>query len=348
MSAVLTVDLDVFAANLDRVRAAVAPARLMLVVKDDAYGHGLPAIVGRAVREGIDWFGAFDVTTALAVRETAGPRARVFSWMAASEEDIARAVGADIDLGIGDEALLEDAAAVAHRTGRTLSVHLKIDTGLHRNGVRPERWPAFVARAAALESAGALRVQGIWSHIAEASDADDDAARSAFETALAQAAEAGLRPAVRHLAASAASFARPEFRYDMVRVGAFTYGIRPAGGPSSAELGIHPIAALRTRVHAVEGAHAVLEAGMGDGIPSLLGGRVEVATPAGPRRIREVAVRTIVDAWPGAAVGDEVVVFGARSHGAAEATDLAEAIGTIGEEIALRVSPRVPREYRGR
>ena len=233
MTTRLRVDLDALAANLDRVRRAVAPAELMLVVKDDAYGHGLEPVVRTAARAGVSWFGAFDVRTgvdvraALAGEQTHGDAARIFAWIAASREELSTALAAGVDLGVGDRALLEELASVALADGRRARVHLKIDTGLHRNGVRPEAWPEFARRAAALEAAGAIDVVGVWSHIAEASDAEDDAAREAYERAL---DEAGLRPGIRHLAASAASFARPEFRYDMVRVGAFCYGIRSAGG----------------------------------------------------------------------------------------------------------------------
>src|SRR5690349_24814949 len=75
MSAVLRVDLDAFAANLAQVRRRVQPSTLMLVVKDDAYGHGLVPIARRAWTEGIEWFGAFDVPTGAAVRAELGPAA---------------------------------------------------------------------------------------------------------------------------------------------------------------------------------------------------------------------------------------------------------------------------------
>ena len=81
------------------------------------------------------------------------------------------------------------------------------------------------------------------------------------------------------------------------------------------------------------------------GLPSTLAGRVSVASPAGPRALLHVgALHSVVERWPEALVGDEVVIYG---DGGPSATDLAEAIGTIGEEIALRVSPLVTREYRG-
>ncbi|TQK19486.1 alanine racemase [Microbacterium sp. SLBN-154] len=344
---VLEVDLDRFASNLARVRAAVAPAELMLVVKNDAYGHGVDAVVARARREGVRWFGAFDLMTGARVRTGAGGDARIFVWIADTPEQVAAAIDLDLDIGVGDRRLLDDVAA---RRGdpRPARVHLKIDTGLRRNGVRPEEWSEFVSVAAAAERAGSLVVEGIWSHIAEASDEDDDVARSRFEQALEAAETAGLRPRWRHLAASAAAFARPEFRYDIARVGAFCYGIRPAGGPDEAELGVQPIARWVAPVLEVADDVVRLDVGSRDGLFSSLASRADVATPGGSRRLLTVSGATSeVAAWPGAAVGDRVVVYGGAGRDEETATSLAETIDSIGEEVAVRVSPLVPRRYRG-
>ncbi|MDQ7877762.1 alanine racemase [Microbacterium sp. QXD-8] len=346
MTARLHVDLAALTDNIARVRETVAPAELMLVVKDDAYGHGLHAVVNTATRAGVRWFGAFDVRTGTAVRAAAGDAVRIFTWIAASPDDLRAAITAQLDLGIGDAELLEELADAASDAGATPRVHLKIDTGLHRNGVRPEEWSAFVARAAALQAAGRIDVVGVWSHIAEASDAEDDDARAVFERALQQAESAGILPGVRHLAASAASFARPEFRYDMVRVGAFCYGIRSAGGPSAAKLGLRTIARLEAEVVAVQEETVRIDIGAFDGLPSSLSGRAMVGTPAGARRLGPLGgVQSLVETWTDAEVGDVVTIYGPGRSGEGTATDLAELIGTIGEEIAVRISPLIPRVY---
>ncbi len=340
--AYLRVDLKRLLADIDTLRARVAPARCMLVVKNDAYGHGIDRVVAEAAAHGVEWFGAFDVPMGVRARAAAGPDAHVFSWVTVGRAEIATALDADLELGVGDAGYLEDVASVS--AGRGARVHLKIDTGLHRNGVRPEDWPAFVARAAALEADGDIRVVGIWSHIAETSDEDDDRAREEFHSAVAAARAAGLRPGVLHLAASAAGFARPEFRHDLVRFGAFGYGIRSTGGP---ELdGIVPAATLLAPVTAVDGSVAVVGYGSLDGLPSTLGGRVTLGTPGGARALLSVGETSlVVEAWPGAAVGDEVAVFGPGELGESSVTTLAEAIGTVGEEIIVRVSPLVPHVY---
>jgi alanine racemase len=335
------VDLDAFAANLARIRATVAPAEMMLVVKNDAYRHGLHGTVNRALRAGVRWFGAFDVQTGERVsarRDDGHPDVRVFIWSLGDERDAARAVAQAMDIGIGDLHHLRLVTGAAAAAGTTARVHLKIDTGLHRNGFRPEQWPAVVGEARAAEEDGTIRVEGIWSHLAEASDAEDDAARAGFDAAVAAARDAGLSPSVLHLAASAAAFARPEFRYDLVRIGAFAYGIRSAGGPPAEDLGIVPVLTVRAAVTSIEGDRVHVGLGSVDGLPSTLAGRMEVDTAAGPVRVLEIHPHhSVVAAWPGAAVRDTVTVFGPPEAAGRSATDLAELIDTIGEEIVLRI-----------
>ncbi|GAA1744336.1 alanine racemase [Microbacterium paludicola] len=339
MSAELRISRARLAANIAAVRERIAPAELLMVVKDDAYAHGVEAIVEIALDAGVTWFGAIDPPSALRAKAVASDRARVFCWLTLGAEAARDALDGGLELGVGDADYLERIAEVAQDTA---VVHLKIDTGLHRNGVRPEDWPAFVARAAELERAGRIRVAGIWSHISEASDEDDDVARAEFDAAVATARAAGLEPEVRHLAASAAGWARPEFRYDLVRVGAFCYGIRSADGPELP--GIAPAATLVARVTAVRADGVDIGIGSLDGLPSSLGGRVTVGTPAGARPLQRVGLaESTVAAWPGSAVGDEVAVFGPGASGESSATTLAEAIGTVGEEPVLRVSPLIPR-----
>lgn len=341
----LQVELGRILADIDTLRARIAPTQFMLVVKNDAYGQGIDRVVAAAAAHGVEWFGAFDIRMGVRARAAAGRAARVFSWVTVGREEIATALDAAIELGVGDAGYLEEVAAVAAgRDDGPALVHLKIDTGLHRNGIRPEDWGAVVTRAAQLEAAGTIRVVGVWSHIAETSEDTDDQARAEFLAAVEAARAAGLDPEVRHLAASAAGFARPEFRVDLVRFGAFSYGIRSTDGPELP--GIVPAATLLAPVARVDGGTVEVAYGSLDGLPSTLAGRVTVGTPGGPRRLLAVGETSlVVEAWPGAAVGDDVAVFGPGASGESSVTTLAEAIGTVGEEIIVRVSPLLPRVY---
>lgn len=345
IGAELRVDLGRLRRNVATLRERMAPAELLVVVKDDAYALGVEPVARAAWDAGARWFGGIDVLSALRARR-ACPEARVLAWMTLSAGEAAAALDGGLELGVGDAGYLERAADAGLGRAKPAVVHLKIDTGLHRNGIRPEAWPAVVARAAELERAGAIRVAGIWSHIAEASDAEDDASRAEFDAAVATAREAGLRPEVRHLAASAAAWHRPEFRYDLVRIGAFCYGVRSADGPVLD--GIEPVATLVGRVIAVGEDGVRIGIGSVDGLLSSLAGRVSVATPAGRRGLLRIdPFASTVAAWPGAAIGDEVLVFGPGTRGEPSPTDIGEAVDTVGEEPLLRISPRVPRVYLG-
>ena len=223
----------------------------------------------------------------------------------------------------------------------TARVHLKIDTGLHRNGVRPEDWAGFVTEARAAEQRGALAVVGVWSHLAESSDDEDDDASVTFQAAVQSLLDAGGAPEVLHLTASAASWWRPELRGSLSRIGAFCYGIRSADGPRIP--GVHPAAELRAEVLSVRDGLAEIGIGAFDGLPSTVAG-ADIGTPAGARRLREIgAMTSLVNSWPGAAEGDHITVFGRGSRGELDATALAERIDTVGEEILLRLTPRVTR-----
>lgn len=331
-----------FLQNIQAVRARISPSALMLVMKDDAYGHGIEWAADAAAAAGVDWFGSYDVRSGVRLREALGDRpGRVFAWATSPREEIEQALDADLDLGVGTAEYLRLVIETARERTRTARVHLKIDTGLHRNGIRPEDWPAVVGAAREAERAGLVNVVGVWSHLAEASDIEDDDAHSLFAAAVDQLRAAGSRPEVQHLTASAASWWRPELRGSMSRIGAFCYGIRSAEGP---ELdGIRPVAALTAPVIAVEGESAIIAVGSFDGLPSTLAG-AGVGTPAGARQLRRIGETTsIVDAWPGAAIGSTVSVFGPGDHGEVSATALAERIDTVGEEVITRLTSRVRR-----
>lgn len=330
-----------FRANIDAVRARVAPSTLMLVLKDDAYGHGLSWAVESAADAGVTWFGSYDIRTGLTVRRIAGGDARIFAWVTSTDAEIDDALMQRLDLGVGTSDYLRRIIARAEALGTSARVHLKIDTGLHRNGILPDDWAAAVAVARDAERAGLLEFEGVWSHIAEASDADDDVAQSVFLEAVRTVADSGTAPAALHLTASAASWWRPELRGTVSRIGAFCYGIRSADGPELE--GILPAASLVAPVISVQRDDVTIGIGSFDGFPSTLAGS-RVGTSAGTRTLTSVGHTTSsVEGWAGARAGDQVVVFGAGTHGETSATTLAERIDTVGEEILTRLTSRVRR-----
>lgn len=120
------VDLARVRDNLATLRARIEPAQVMVVVKDDAYGHGVDAIVRTAASVGIGWFGSFDVATGRAVR-AAAPDARIFAWATPEPGDASAAVEAGIELGVGDAGVLE--AVAAESAGRGIRIHSRSTRG---------------------------------------------------------------------------------------------------------------------------------------------------------------------------------------------------------------------------
>lgn len=365
------IDLTAFSANLRAIAHVVAPAEVMAVVKADAYGHGLVPCAHAARSAGVEWLGAATVGEGLALR-TAGDGGRVFSWLYGPDEDLSAAITADLDLGVHHPGQLSAVIAAAQQGQRTARVHLKIDTGLSRNGCPPELWPRLCADAALAVASGAIELVGIWSHLAVADDPEHSAnlaQLTAFNAALAQAQTAGLDPAYRHLANSAGALAHPDMRFDLVRIGIAAYGIDPADGALAARAGLElkPVMSLRAQLAAVRRVPAgtsvsygqtwtteretvlgLVPLGYADGVPRHASstGQCGVAGRRVPIRGRVCMDQFVVDLGPGAEeqVGDEVVLFGGGA--APTASDWARASGTIGYEIVTRIGSRVPRIYR--
>lgn len=340
----LRVSAGRLARNIAAVRARVAPSELMLVVKDDAYGHGATWASQVAQEAGVAWIGTYDVPTAVHLRAELDDGMRLFAWATSADDEIAAALKNDVDLGVGTAAYLDRVIAAATRLGARARVHLKIDTGLHRNGIAPGDWSQTVSHALQAQARGALSLVGVWSHLAEASDEEDDAAYGLFISAVEIARAHGAQIEHTHLTASAATWERAELRGSLVRVGAFCYGVRSADGP---ELdGIAPISTLMASVGEVTDSTVSISVGSLDGLPSTLSGRVEVGTPGGARLLTGIGLTSSrVDAWPDARIGDEVFVFGSGTHGERSATSLAETIDSVGEEILTRITSYVARTY---
>ncbi|QGF22697.1 alanine racemase [Raineyella fluvialis] len=371
------IDLDALRANIAAIRDLVAPAEVMMVVKADAYGHGMLPCARAAREAGASWLGVAVPAEALALR-AAGDTGRLFCWLYGPGEDLTPLVAADVDVSVQSPDQVEAVLAGAVRVERTARIHLKIDTGLSRNGCLPEQWPALLAAAKAAEETGALEVVGVWSHFAcadEVGHPGNTAQLEVFEWALEQARAAGLRVPIRHIAASAAALSIPGSRYDLVRLGIVGYGIDPADGTIAADAGVAltPVMTLRARFvnrkHVAAGTGVsygfhwqapeggadlgLVPLGYADGIPRHGAGRLEFA--AGGRRVFQRGSvcmdQLIVDLGEDAQdrIGDEVVLFGAPDADGIvpTASDWARWCGTIGYEIVTRIGDRVPRIFRG-
>jgi alanine racemase len=362
-----SVELGAITGNIAALRAHVAPAAVMAVVKANGYGHGAVPAARAAVRGGADWLGVVHVAEALEVR-----RARVdvplLCLMAIGSDDHAEAIAAEVDLAAGSAAMVGRLAAAAEVAGRPARVHLKADTGLGRGGATPEDWPAVLAAARQAEADGSIVIVGVWSHFASADEPGHpsiEAQLAAFKAALAAAERAGITPQVRHIANTAAALDVPQARYDLVRIGGGSYGLAtlPGGAPSW----LRPAMTLRARLALVKRVPAgtgvsyghryttsrettlgLVPLGYADGVPR--GARGLPFVFAHGRRwpiAGTVCMDQLVIDFGDEPVaeGDEVMLFGPGDDGEPTAQEWGEALGTISYEIVTGIGARVPRSH---
>ncbi len=366
------VDLAAIAANVATL-SRVTGTEVMAVVKADAYGHGILASARAAVAGGASWLGVAMPEEALALR-SAGVSARILAWLWTPQDSVAlrACLAADVDLGVSSVLGLELVIALAAELGVTANVHLKIDTGLSRNGCSEAEWPSLVGAAAAARATGVVEPVGIWSHLVSSERPADplNAEQVArFEQALAVAAASGVTPRWRHLANSAGALLDPSARYDLVRPGIAVYGLSPA--PDLGDFGLRPAMTLCSHLANVKRVPAgagigynhtartdaprwlgLVPLGYGDGIPRAAGNVAQVAVAGRRHPIRGVVAmdQFVIDLGSGeaaqpASIGDEVILFGPGEAGEPTVQEWAEALGTINYEIVTRLGGRVPRVY---
>lgn len=357
-----SIDVGAITANVRHLRR-LTDSEIIAVVKADGYGHGAVRTAVAALDGGATRLGVADITEALALRR-GGIMAPIVAWLHAPGTSFAEAAGAGIELGISNiDQLL--AAAAASSADRPVGVHLKLETGLSRNGIAPEDYRVVFAEAARLERIGRLRVIGLFSHLSNASADDDRAALRRFEEGVSVAASAGLAPPLRHIAATHAAIALPEARLGCVRIGIGLYGLSPFADRTSADLGLRPAMTLRGAVAAVrrvpagqgvsygydyrtdrETTLALVPLGYADGVPRQASGAGPVTIGGTRFRVagRIAMDQLIVDVGEHpVAVGDEAVLFGDPTLGVPAADEWADAAGTINYEIVTRIGARVPR-----
>jgi alanine racemase len=351
----VAIDYTAIRRNVEVLRERAAGPELMAVVKADAYGHGLLE-AGKAAREGgAAWLGVAQPREALALR-AAGDTGRILTWLYGPEVHAGLLIAHDIDLSVNSRAVLEAVVAGAEDRLAAARVHLCIDTGLGREGVTIEQFPALLDQAIEAQRAGHIEIVGIWSHLAWADNPGHptiDAQAAVFRQALWQAQEHGVGFEVRHLANSAATLTRPDLHFDLVRPGIAVYGLPPVPDPEGHNYGLTPAMSVTSHVALVKevGAGqgvsygheyvtpysttlALIPAGYADGVFRAAGGVAEVAINGRRYRIagRVCMDQFVVDVGLSSEIseGDVVTLIG---PGGPTASDWARAVGTIDYEI---------------
>jgi alanine racemase len=377
----LVIDLDAIAANLATLRERFAPTdpdgvkiagakgpMALAVVKANAYGHGMIEVAKTLAAAGVDYLGVADIEEALSLR-AAGIRLPILAWLHSPAEDFVEAVNAEIDLGIANTEQLNRVAQAARQTGRTARVHLKIDTGLGRNGSTLADWGSLIRLAKLFADDSLIEVVAVFSHLSSTSEEDDLRQIEKFNLAVEQARSGGLDFSIRHLTASDGSISYPQAHFEMVRLGVALYGLSPFADHHGDEYGLRPamtassVVVQTKRVGAGEGVSygylhrtagettlALVPIGYAEGLPRVLPGVAEVTIGGSrfPINSRVAMDQFVLDVGnANVEIGDRVVLFGDPATGAPSVDELAAAAGTINYEIVTRMGGRFKRSYLG-
>jgi alanine racemase len=355
------------------------PRKVLSIVKGNGYGHGGPQIAKALEKAGSDWFGVTCTEEGIALRR-AGVRKPVLVLTSFVPGEESRLVEHNLTAVIHRceqlEALNKAAARSAKR--KTVSLHLKIDTGMNRLGIAPQDVECFVRSLARCKH---LQLGGVMTHFASSEVFNDSVAgrqtreqEERFYAALERLRALGVDPGIVHLANSAAIASRPETWADMVRPGAILYGYHPGYDPAERRvemekrMPLRPVMSLRSRIISIREVAAdsgvgydsafvakrpsrigVLAAGYGDGLHRSLGNRGSVLVRGKLAAIvgivsMDVTMIDVTDV-PGVEIGDTATIYGTDSGHVLPASFVARGIGTVTSDLLCAVSARVPRVY---
>ena len=345
--------------NLRKLSRTAAPARLLFVVKANAYGHGAVELARLAEREGLCWgFGVSSVEEGLALR-AAGLRNPVLVLGSLYPfESFVEAINAGLMVTIASPDAARQVVEAARKLGRKAVCHMKLETGMGRIGARK---PSLLKIYEELAAAPEAEVAGMYTHLSSADSDPEYTGRqlAIFSETAAELEQRGARGLTLHAANSCATMNYPVSRMDMVRCGIAAYGLAE---------GFEPALTLKTRVVFVknvrEGAYisynksfradrpmriATVPAGYGDGYLRRFSNRADVLI--GGRRCRVLGNVTMdmtmvdVTGVKEAAVGSEAVLLGRQGEEEIAAQELAAMADTITYEIVTLITGRVPRTY---
>jgi len=365
------VNLGAIRANLGALRGLLAPGvKVLGVVKADAYGHGMVPVARALESAGVDMLGVVMVEEGVALR-SAGIGAPILMMGSIPADEVSNLVAHDLVATVADAATAEEIDREARRAAKVVSVHLKVDTGMNRLGVRSEEAVALAERILGRPS---LALEGLYTHFACAEMPDRTATEEQqrrFAEVLRALGEQNLKPQIVHAANTAAIVTAPESHFDMVRPGLGLYGILPCEGAPKA-VRLKPALALRSRVahlkrvprgEGVSYGHTwrarrdsvvgLLPIGYGDGYPRALSNKGQVRVGEGLQApLCPVVGRVCMDATlvdltdvPRPEVGLAATLIEADAQSPINVAAVARLADTIPYEILTGLTCRVPRVY---
>jgi alanine racemase len=352
--------------NLAIIRSHVHPAKVMVVLKANAYGHGVDGVAPYLAPLS-DYIGVAIVEEGVQLREL-GIRVPILVMGAILAEQLPSLISHGLTLAATSMAVLEAAEATAREAGARLKVHLKIDTGMERVGVHEYDAEAFLEESLRCDH---LEIEGIFSHFANSDAADLSHARlqiARFERVLTLYERWGIpTPPLRHMANSGAILQLPESHFDMVRPGLMLYGIYPGRevrravevwpaltwysrvAQSKTTLAGRPVSYGSTWRPELDSRILTIPCGYGDGYFRRMTNQAQVMIrgrkypQVGRICMDQFMVNAAEDEIP---EGEEVVLLGRAPSGEEiTAEDLAQWAGTNEYEVCTNISARVPRMF---
>lgn len=368
----LTAEIDLAAVthNIESMKRRVNGPAVMSVVKANAYGHGLIECARASKRGGADWLGTAVISEAIELRN-AGLTGPMISWLLSTNDRFGEAISKDVDLAVNSITSLNLICDAAKAQNKVARIHVKVDTGLTRNGVTLTDLPDLINALKVAQNSGAIQVVGVMSHLAfadEPNHSSNQEQTANYKIAVDALIDSGFELEVKHLSNSAATLALPETYFNLVRPGLSVYGISP-GSEIGIEknLDLKPAMTLKAPVVLVKKvpagtgvsyAHqyhtaretqvALIKAGYADGIP-------RAASNKGPIQVGDqrftVAGRVCMDQFlidigdSNIKAGDTAVLFGDATTGVPNVADWANAADTITNEIVTRLGMRIDRVF---
>jgi alanine racemase len=362
------IDLGALSDNVKQLVKFLSPrTQLMAVVKADAYGHGAVAVAKTALEAGAGWLGVATVPEGIQLRED-GIKAPILILGATNTPEQIQAIAhwqLQPTLCSPKQALEFSNTLETINYNSSLSVHIKLDTGMSRLGTNWQQAAEFVQLVQGLPH---LDIASIYSHLATADSPDATVMmeqHSRFEEAIAHIKAKGITIPSLHLANSAATLADSRLHYDMVRVGLAIYGLYPANHLQN-HIKLQPVLQLKARVTQVKtiaagtgvsyGHHfiapqemrlAVVGIGYADGVPRRLSNQMQVLIRG--QRVPQIGAITMdqimldVSSIPDLQEGEIVTLLGEQGKEQISADDWANCLNTISWEILCGFKHRLPR-----
>ena len=374
------VDLKAIAHNVRELRRITSPdSRLMAVVKANAYGHGLIEVAGKALESGAQALGVARASEGIQLRN-AGFDAPILIFSYTPPGLAKELIEFGLTQTICSYKTAEALSASAGSAGKSISVHLKVDTGMGRLGVLPDCFRTSqsdrnvdnaVHEVESIARLKNLEIDGIYTHFAIADSPDRSYTEKQLEIFmdfLDQLKSAGLEFPVRHAANSAAVINMPETHLDMVRTGISIYGLYTSDNVDKSRVDLKPAMELKARIIHLKKVPAgfkvsygityetqkattiaTVPIGYADGFNRLLSsrGHMLVCGRRAPIIGRVCMDMTMLDVGdiPEVSLEDEVVIFGKQGNASITVDEIASSINTINYEIVSAIADRVPRIY---